>query len=171
MLKLGAAGVLLLAIVACETTNQGYQPAQPITYSHAVHAGDLQIQCQYCHFAAERGRYAGIPPAAICMNCHAQVKKDHPEIVKIREAIENDDPISWLRVNQLPDHATFNHSAHIGADVECQTCHGQIQEMALVKQDAPLTMGWCLDCHREQPISFGLPERAGQLTDCSTCHH
>lgn len=171
MLKVVAGAALLLAVVACETTNEGYQPSQPIIYSHAVHAGDLQIQCQYCHYAAARGPLAGIPPATICMNCHEQVREEHPEIVKIREAIEADNPIPWVRVNRLPDHAAFDHSAHIGADVACQTCHGQIQEMALVKQEAPLTMGWCLDCHREQPVPFGIPERAGPLTDCSTCHH
>ena len=171
MLRLGSVAIALALLVACETTNEGYQPAQPINYSHAVHAGDLQIQCQYCHYAAERGRFAGIPPADICMNCHAQVRKEHPEIIKIAQAIEADEPIEWVRVHRLPDHATFDHSVHIGADVECQTCHGQIQEMALVKQEEPLTMGWCLDCHREQPVAFGLPERAGLLTDCSTCHH
>jgi hypothetical protein len=162
------AGIMLSA---CEPTNQGYQPRQPIIYSHAVHAGDLQIPCQYCHFSAERGRFAGIPPASICMNCHKQVQQEHPEIIKIATAIEAGEPIAWVRVHRLPDHAYFNHSIHVAADVACQTCHGQIQEMALVRQEAPLTMGWCLSCHRAQPVDFGVNPRVGRLTDCVTCHH
>ena len=158
----------MLAAFACEPTNQGYQPAQPIIYSHAVHAGDLAIACQYCHFAAERGRFAGIPPASICMNCHGQVRQDHPEIVKIARAIETEEPIAWVRVHRLPDHAFFDHSIHVTANVACQTCHGQIQEMGLVRQEAPLTMGWCLDCHRQQPVDNS---RVGRLTDCANCHH
>ena len=173
-MRLGSAlvlGIVGSTLTACEPTNQDYQPAQPIVYSHAVHAGDLQIPCQYCHYAAERGRFAGIPPAQICMNCHAQVQKEHPEVVKIRRAIEENDPIAWVRVHRLPDHAYFDHSAHIAAEVACETCHGQVQEMALVKQFAPLTMGWCLECHREQPIADGRPARASRLTDCAVCHH
>ena len=169
LVVLGAA--LVLALAACEPTNQGYQPRQPIVYSHAVHAGELQIPCQYCHYGAERGRFAGIPPASVCMNCHKQVKQDHPEVVKVAQAIERNEPIRWVRVHRLPDHATFNHGAHIAANLECQTCHGQIQEMALVQQEAPLTMGWCLDCHRDQPVSFGMPARTGRMNDCATCHH
>jgi len=158
--------------IGCEPTNQGYQPSQPVVYSHAVHAGELQIECQYCHFGAERGRYAGIPAAQICMNCHGQVRREHPEVVKIAQAIEKNEPIPWVRVHRLPDHAFFDHSIHISADVECQTCHGDIQEMALVRQDASLTMGWCLDCHREQPTLLGeTSSRESRLTDCSTCHH
>jgi hypothetical protein len=167
----GLAVAFAAALIGCETTNQDYQPAQPIVYSHAVHAGDLQIPCQYCHYGAERGRFAGIPPAIICMNCHAQVQKEHPEVVKISQAIDNDELISWVRVHRIPDHAYFNHRAHIDADVACQTCHGNIQEMALVKQDAPLTMGWCLDCHRQQPLASGEAAQANRLTDCATCHH
>lgn len=160
-------------VVGCEPTNQGYAPQQPIAYSHAVHAGELQVPCMYCHYNAERGHYAGIPPVSVCMNCHAQVIPDHPEILKIKQAIADGVPIAWKRVHKLPDHTYFNHGAHVAAKVACQTCHGEVQTMPRVAQQAPLTMGWCLDCHRSQP---GGPEDheaggAHRLTDCVVCHH
>lgn len=169
LLVLGLAGVG----VSCEPTNQGYSPTQPIAYSHAVHAGAMQIDCQYCHYAAEWGRHAGIPPATICMNCHKQVKKDHPEIKKVVEAIETGVPIEWVRVHYLPDHVYFNHSAHVGASVACQTCHGPVESMGVVTQWAPLTMGWCIGCHREnaEPDESGELPRGGLLTNCAVCHH
>ena len=171
-----AATAVLGLSLGCEPTNQGYQPSQPIVYSHAVHAGDLQIPCQYCHFGAERGRFAGIPPASVCMNCHRQVRQDHPEVVKVARAIETNQPIPWVRVNWFPDHATFDHSVHIAADIECQTCHGAVESMGRVRQEASLTMGWCLNCHRslgKLPGTVGAPEpvAANRLTDCAVCHH
>jgi len=170
------AGIVCLAafVLACEPNNQGYAPEQPVKYSHAVHAGANQIPCQYCHYSADKGRFAGIPPAGVCMNCHQNVKTEHPEVQKVRAAVENNEPIKWKRVHFLPDHATFDHSVHVNGGVECQTCHGPIQEMAVVEQWAPLTMGWCLDCHREKGIELaeaGNEHRAGQLTDCVSCHH
>lgn len=149
-----AVAVLAIAVMAgCEVNNRGYAPRQPIAYSHAAHAGGSQIDCQYCHFQAERGRYAGIPPAQICMNCHTQVLKDSEEVLKVKRAIDSGEPIQWVRVHRLPDHAYFNHSAHVvTGGIECQECHGPVESMGLVRQDAPLTMGWCLECHRtEQP--------------------
>lgn len=173
---LGVAWLAALGLTACEPTNQGYAPEQPIKYSHAVHAGSLKIPCQYCHYAAERGRYAGIPPAGICLNCHRQVLPDHPEVQKVRAAVDQGKPIQWVRIHQLPDHVYFNHSIHVAAELTCQTCHGPVESTARVSQFAPLTMGWCLDCHRR-----GTPEgarltpvaasRANRLTDCSVCHH
>jgi len=148
------AAAAAVAAAGCEPNNQGYEPRQPIAYSHAAHAGGSQVDCQYCHFQAERGRYAGIPPAQVCMNCHTQVLKDNEEVLKIKAAIDNNEPIEWVRVHRLPDHAYFNHSAHVvTGGIECQQCHGPVESMGLVRQDAPLTMGWCLECHRdEQPI-------------------
>jgi len=147
------AALALLAAAGCETTNQGYEPRQPIAYSHAAHAGGSQIDCKYCHFQAERGRYAGIPPAQVCMNCHTQVLKDNEEVLKVKAAIDSGEPIQWVRVHRLPDHAYFNHSAHVvTGGIACQDCHGPVEQMGLVRQEAPLTMGWCLECHRtEQP--------------------
>jgi len=172
--RLGLAS--LVAVVACEPTNQGYAPEQPIVYSHAVHAGELQIPCQYCHFGAERGRYAGIPPTSVCMNCHMQVRTDHPQVQKLAHAIETGRPIEWVRVHWLPDHVYFNHSAHVIAGFACQSCHGPVQEMGRVEQWAPLTMGWCVNCHRDNApddvlAAPGAVRRANRLTDCVTCHH
>ncbi len=165
-----------LLLVACEPTNQGYAPKQPIEYSHAVHAGELQIPCQYCHVGADRGRYAGVPPAQTCMNCHKNVVQDNPEVKKIAAAIESGTPIEWTRVHWIPDHVYFNHSAHVNADIQCQTCHGPVQEMARVTQWAPLTMGWCVNCHRDNApedvlAEAGAQRQSNRLTDCVTCHH
>ena len=162
-----------LVALGCEPTNQGYAPSQPIKYSHAVHAGAMKIPCQYCHFGAERSRHAGIPPAQICMNCHTQVQTDHPEVLKVKAAIEKQEPIAWVRVNFLPDHVYFDHSVHVNKGVSCQSCHGAVESMGRVTQTAPLTMGWCLSCHRENTPSKGVaPEdRGGPLTDCFVCHH
>ena len=166
----------IASLVGCEPTNQGYMPQQPIDYSHAVHAGAMQIPCQYCHFGAERGRSAGIPSAQICMNCHKQVKKDHPEVMKVAKAIETNTPIQWVRVHSVPDHVYFNHSIHVAKNVSCQTCHGPVESMGRVTQWSDLTMGWCIDCHRnnsEPPVGHpeGAPVRSGPLTDCAVCHH
>lgn len=138
---------------------QGYAPTQPIAYSHALHAGTLQIECQYCHTGVEIGRSANIPSPNICMNCHTHVQniqgKDgvSPEIQKIYNAVDNNQPIEWVRVHNLPDLAYFNHSQHVVVgEIECQTCHGPIQEMEVVRQHSALTMGWCIDCHRNTEI-------------------
>lgn len=171
------AAALALPLGACEPTNQGYAPPQPIKYSHAVHAGGLRIPCLYCHYGAERGRHAGIPPASVCLNCHRQVLPDHPEVRKVREAVEQQMPIEWNRIHQLPDHAYFSHQAHVRAAVVCQTCHGPVEQMGRVAQEAPLTMGWCLSCHRKGSqragAGFGaIPAaQANRLTDCGVCHH
>lgn len=139
---------------------QGYAPTQPIAYSHALHAGTLEIQCQYCHTGVEIGRSANIPSPNICMNCHTHVQnvqgKDgiSPEIQKIYDAVDNNKPIEWVRVHNLPDLAYFNHSQHVKVGgIECQTCHGPIQEMEVVRQHSALTMGWCIDCHRNTEIN------------------
>lgn len=166
----GAATALALASASCEPTNQGYAPDQPIDYSHAVHAGAMQIPCQYCHYSAARGRHAGIPPAQICMNCHVQVRPDHPEVQKVAQAIATDTPIEWVKVHALPDHVYFNHSVHVAGAVACETCHGPVATMGRVEQWAPLTMGWCLDCHRTDPKAEGRG-RGGPLTECAVCHH
>lgn len=169
--------ILALALAACEPTNQGYAPTQPINYSHAVHAGGLRIPCLYCHYGAERGRHAGIPAASVCLNCHRQVLPDHPEVVKVRAAVDSGQPIAWVRIHQLPDHAYFNHKPHVAAGVTCQTCHGPVEEMGRVSQHAPLTMGWCLDCHRKGSERAGAgfatirAAQANRLTDCAVCHH
>lgn len=133
---------------------QNYQPEQPIAFSHKIHAGDYEIDCQYCHTGVEIAKSANIPSVNICMNCHSMIKTDSKEIQKLYAAQESGKPIEWVRVHNLPDLAYFNHSQHVNVgQIECQTCHGEIQEMEVVKQFAPLTMGWCIDCHRNTELN------------------
>ncbi len=133
---------------------QGYAPKQPIAYSHKLHAGQYKIDCNYCHTGANRGKSATIPSANICMNCHGVIKKESPEIQKIYAAIEQNRPIEWIRVHNLPDLAYFNHAQHANVgNVQCQTCHGEIEKMEVVEQRSSLTMGWCIDCHRKTEVN------------------
>ncbi|MBP9924433.1 MAG: c-type cytochrome [Cyclobacteriaceae bacterium] len=147
---------------------QNYQPKQPIAFSHKIHAGQYEIECKYCHTGALKGKQANIPSPNMCMNCHSQIKEGTNtgtgEIAKIYAAIGFDPstgsytgkqkPIEWVRIHNLPDLAYFNHSQHVNvAGVECQTCHGPIQEMDVVKQYSLLTMGWCIDCHRKTDVN------------------
>ncbi|MEM6812896.1 MAG: cytochrome c3 family protein [Bacteroidota bacterium] len=143
---------------------QGYQPTQPIAFSHKLHAGQYEIDCQYCHTGVRKSKSANIPSPNICMNCHTQIKTESEEIQKIYAAIDYDPnsktygedtkPIEWVRVHNLPDLAYFNHSQHVNvAELECQTCHGPIEEMEVVYQYSTLTMGWCINCHRETELN------------------
>jgi mono/diheme cytochrome c family protein len=142
---------------------QDYQPKQPIAFSHKLHAGAYEINCKYCHTGVLKGKQANIPSPNICMNCHTQIKQESPEIQKIYAAIGYDvktasysgkqKPIEWVRIHNLPDLAYFNHAQHVNVGgIECQTCHGPIEEMEVVKQYSLLTMGWCIDCHRKTEI-------------------
>jgi mono/diheme cytochrome c family protein len=192
--------VLIFVVVLLDLTidkvmgigiQQGYQPRQPIAFSHKLHAGEHQIDCNYCHTTVYESKNASIPSANICMNCHSQIQKESPEIQKIYRALERNKPIEWVRIHNLPDLAYFNHAQHtqVGG-VECQTCHGPIQEMDVVYQYSPLTMGWCIDCHRETPLNtegnayydnlvelhestskgaFTVASNGG--TECSKCHY
>lgn len=172
----------------------GYQPIQPVAYSHKLHAGQMGIDCRYCHFNVERGQFAGVPPTEVCMNCHSLVKTTSPEIIKIREAFSSGKPILWQRVHKLPEFAYFNHSAHVNKGVSCVVCHGRIDQEDIVTAAAPLSMSWCLDCHRDPARNIrdkklvtnlawkpdGDPVEIGRTfmekyhvhprTDCSTCH-
>lgn len=142
--------------------NQGYAPEQPIPFSHKIHAGKFSIPCLYCHISAEKSRHATVPPVNVCMNCHRFVKTDSPFIQKVTEHYKTGKPIPWIKVHDLTDFTYFNHRRHIAKGVKCQECHGEVQEMDRVKQNAPLTMGWCVNCHR-QP-QYNAP------TNCDTCH-
>jgi hypothetical protein len=128
---------------------QNYAPEQPIPFQHKIHAGDYKIPCLYCHASAERAQHSEVPGLETCMNCHQAVKTDSPWIQKITEAYKANKPIEWVKVHVLPDFVRFNHKRHIAAGVECQTCHGPVQEMERVYQYAPLNMGWCVNCHRD----------------------
>ena len=148
---------------------QGYQPEQPIAFSHKIHAGENGVDCNYCHSGARHSKSAGVPSANVCMNCHTYINGEtesaKEEISKIYDAIGYDPetrsyiegyeqkPIEWIRIHNLPDLAYFNHSQHVNvAGVDCQTCHGPIEEMEVVEQYSTLTMGWCIDCHREHKV-------------------
>ena len=133
---------------------QGYAPKQPIAYSHKLHAGQYKIDCNYCHTGVNKGKQAMIPAANICMNCHGVIKKESPEIQKIYAAIEQNRPIEWVSVHNLPDLAYFNHAQHVNVgNVQCTTCHGEIEKMEVVQQRSSLTMGWCIDCHRKTEVN------------------
>lgn len=150
---------------------QGYQPDQPIAFSHKKHAGDYKIDCNYCHTGVRKSKNANIPSPNICMNCHSSIKTESPEIQKIYAAIENDKPIEWVRIHNLPDLAYFNHSQHVQVgQIECQTCHGPIEEMEVVSQYAPLTMGWCINCHRETDVNAKGNEYYNKLVEMHNEH-
>jgi len=156
-LKTGIDGLFTIGV------QQGYMPTQPIAYSHELHAGQYEIDCNYCHTGVRKSKSANIPSANICMNCHVAIKTESKEIQKIYAAIDYDpetgeygedtQPIEWVRVHNLPDLAYFNHSQHVKVGgLECETCHGPIKEMEVVYQYSNLTMGWCINCHRETNV-------------------
>ena len=196
--------------------DQGYQPIQPIHYSHKIHAGDNGIDCKYCHSSARVSKHSGIPALNVCMNCHKSIYEVAPstateeyskafydgEIQKLYDAVGWDDaeqkytgktkPVKWVRIHNLPDFAYFNHSQHVSvAGLECQTCHGPVEEMEIMYQFSPLTMGWCINCHRETNVKVqdndyydkiheALTKKYGveQLTaaqmgglECGKCHY
>jgi hypothetical protein len=126
----------------------GYTPVQPVAYSHKLHAGNLGMDCRYCHSTVERSSYAAIPATETCMNCHVRVKNQSPLLTKVRESYASGEPLPWVKVHKLPDYVYFNHSAHVTAGVSCVSCHGRIDQMVEVKQVKPLSMAWCLECHR-----------------------
>lgn len=136
----------------------GYQPKQPVEYSHKLHAGDLGIDCRYCHQNVERSSAATVPPTQTCMNCHSKVRTDSAKLLPVRESFATNKPIPWVRIHNLPDYVYFDHSAHMNAGVGCETCHGRIDEMIRVSQEKPLSMGWCLDCHRDPGPNLRPPE-------------
>jgi hypothetical protein len=129
-------------------TRVGYAPVQPVPFSHALHAGQLGLDCRYCHSNVDKSGHANVPTAQTCMNCHNQVKVDSPLLAAVRQSYETGDPLPWVKIHQLPDHAYFNHAVHVNRGVSCVECHGKINEMEVVTHTQPLSMGWCLDCHR-----------------------
>ena len=186
--------VLCVLIFAPETSAIGYAPEQPVPYSHALHAGELGIDCRYCHTTVENSAHANIPPTQTCMNCHATIHTESPKLLPVRESFATGMPIEWVRIHDLPDFAYFDHSAHVNAGVGCVSCHGRVDRMEVVRQDQALSMGWCLECHRdpdphlrprefvtamdwqpsEDPAALGARLREAHdinpSTDCSTCH-
>lgn len=141
--------------------DKGYAPAQPVDYSHALHAGELGIDCRYCHTHVQNAAHANIPATQTCMNCHTNIKGDSAKLAAVRESWRSETPVAWNKVHRLPDFVYFNHSAHVGryypksegdpaksAGIGCISCHGRVDEMVVVHQAQSLSMGWCLECHR-----------------------
>lgn len=155
----GYAGTLLLGITDPVTLNPGYQPEQPIPFSHRIHAGELKMDCRYCHVNVDKAAGATVPPTATCVNCHSPIDPKtsstqyaavHPASSKleaVRESWETGESIPWTRVHRLPDFVFFNHSAHVNRGVSCVSCHGRVDTMEKVYQAKELSMAWCLECH------------------------
>lgn len=137
-------------------TDVGYQPIQPVEYSHKVHAGDLGMDCRYCHNYVETAAPANIPPTQTCMNCHKIIKAQSEKVLPVAQSWAAETPIEWIRVHKLPDYVYFDHSAHLAAGIGCFSCHGNVARMEKITQVQPLSMSWCLECHR-QPNKFIRP--------------
>ena len=192
-------GVLLVFVAwyyfSPEYTDVGYKPDQPVDYSHRLHAGELGMDCRYCHNMVEFSDYANVPPTQTCMNCHGQIATESLELLPVRESWATGEPIEWVNVHMMPDYAHFPHNSHVNNGVGCETCHGRIDQMEVVEQVEPLSMGWCLECHREpalylrpddevttmgyvQPSNFVernleriRKEGIKPPTNCSACHY
>ena len=151
-------------------TGQFLTWAQPVPFSHKHHVGDLGLDCRMCHAGVEKAAFAGIPSAQVCMTCHSQLFTDAPMLAPLRESAASGVPLRWTRVHRLPDFAYFDHAIHVRKGVECSECHGRVDRMPLMRRVAPLTMQWCLDCHRNPGPRNGTLASTRRLTDCSTCH-
>jgi hypothetical protein len=195
---LGAAPLYLIGLVwygaSPKTVAVGYQPEQPVPYSHALHAGELGLDCRYCHNTVEHAAMAAIPPTETCMNCHQRVRTTSPKLEPVRQSAATGQSVEWIKVHDLPDYAYFNHSAHVTRGIGCVSCHGRVDQMVEVHQEKPLSMAWCVECHRapeehlrppaevtnmrwqppEDQLAFGMKLREqaniNPPTDCSTCH-
>ena len=190
---------------APRTTNVGYSPPQPVPFSHKLHVGTLKMDCRYCHTTVETAAHAAVPPTQTCVNCHSAANPDgsvansavhteSPKLLAVRESQATGEPIEWERVHDLPDYVYFDHSVHVNAGVSCVSCHGRVDKMEQVYQAEPLTMSWCLDCHRSPEPHLRPKEYVTQMdwvpdedrselgarlreqlniqpsTNCSTCH-
>lgn len=179
-----------------KTLQVGYMPDQPVPYSHALHAGELGIDCRYCHNTVENAAHAAIPPTQTCMNCHAKIRTESPKLAPVRASYASGTAVEWVRIHDLPDYVYFNHSAHVTRGIGCVECHDRVDTMEVVYQANPLSMGWCLDCHRNpnsrirpkefvtdmdwEPSAGETREALGTRLrqeyginpseDCSTCH-
>lgn len=199
--SLGAVPVLAIGLgyslmKSSYVTDQSVTRAQPVPFSHAHHVGGLGLDCRYCHTSVTTARFAGIPPTETCMTCHSQLWINAAMLAPVRKSLANNTPIRWRRVHVLPDYVYFDHSIHVAKGVGCSTCHGAVDRMPLMRQAAPLTMGWCLDCHRHPETAIRPRDKVfdmkwtppknqiaegrrlmreyhidtAHLTDCSKCH-
>jgi hypothetical protein len=129
-------------------TRVGYQPIQPVAFSHNIHVSQLGMDCRYCHSYVEVAAHSNVPNTQTCMACHSQVQKDNPRLAPLRESWKNGTGMQWVQIHKTPDYVYFNHSVHVNRGVSCFTCHGQVNKMDVVWHDKPHSMAWCLDCHR-----------------------
>src|SRR5215813_1245606 len=144
-------------------TRVGYQPIQPVAFPHSVHVDQLGIDCRYCHSAVEKSWYSNVPTASTCLNCHNQVLKDDPRLALVRESAASGQPIPWVQVHKVPDYVYFNHSVHVNRGVSCVKCHGEINKMDEVYHAKPLSMSFCLDCHRNPAPNLRPKDKITQL--------
>ena len=155
--------------------NDGYEPDQPIPFSHKIHAGDYKIDCRYCHSGVETVRHSPVPSLNVCMNCHLTVKTQSPWIQKLTKYYGEGKAIAWEKVHLLPDFVKFSHFHHVQAGKECKTCHGPVEKMDRISQNKNLSMGWCVNCHRLAPeeSKWDLKEEGHHQApiNCSTCHY
>ena len=134
----------------------GYQPVQPVHFQHDIHVGQLGMDCRYCHSYVEVSGHSNLPTTQVCMNCHRDIQKDNPKLQPVRDSWAGGEPIAWVKIHNVPDYAYFNHSVHVNRGVSCVMCHGQVDDMNVVYEAKPLSMGWCLQCHRN-PQEFVRP--------------
>lgn len=185
----------LLLMGSPYVTAQGNTPEQPVPFSHKHHVTEIGIDCRYCHFAVEQSAVAGVPPTHVCMSCHSHLWTKEKMLEPIRASYRDDKPLHWNQANRLPGYVYFDHSIHIAKGIGCTTCHGAVDQMPLIHQARPLTMGWCLSCHRDPAPNLRRPDdvfsvdwtpshdqaeqhrllarydiQTTHLTDCSTCH-
>jgi hypothetical protein len=175
-LPVGAAAVLVTVTATGWFTQpdrfvRGYAPQQPVAFSHRLHAGAMQIPCQYCHSDVLRSRHASVPPVDVCMYCHRVTKTDSPAIQVLAHAEATGQVVAWKRIHSLPDHAYFDHRPHVAAGILCQTCHGEVETMEVVSQHMSMRMGNCLGCHRDPKAALppGSPIKSGP-DNCNACH-
>ncbi len=136
----------------------GYQPIQPVPFDHSLHAGQLGLDCRYCHASVEKSATSSVPPAQTCMNCHSIIKPQSPLLEPVRRSAQTGEPVPWVKIHQVPDYVYFNHSAHVNRGVSCVECHGKINEMPVVRHEKSLSMGFCLDCHRDPASRIREPQ-------------
>ncbi len=148
IVTLGGVGAIAGYLLHPKQLDTGYIPMQPVPYSHKLHAGNLGMDCLYCHTTVVKANYAAVPSTETCMNCHVRVKEKSPKLQMVRDSYATGNPIPWVKVHRLPDYVYFNHQAHVGSGVSCVSCHGRVDQMVEVRQVQPLSMAWCLECHR-----------------------
>ncbi len=153
----GVAAAAITYYATPKYTRVGYAPVQPVPFDHSLHAGQLGIDCRYCHAGVEKSATSSIPAAQTCMNCHNIIKPQSPLLEPVRRSFETGEPVPWVKIHAVPDYVFFNHSVHVNRGVSCVECHGKVNEMPVVHQDQPHSMSWCLDCHRNPAARIRQP--------------